>query len=113
MKRIVLLFAAVALVAIAAKVPVSAHHSFAATYDEEREQKVEGDLVAFLFRNPHSFVRVMAREARRLNSLVIRGAEPEPDFKPTSTAVKRLINDKITFSYADEPTGSGDFFQES
>jgi hypothetical protein len=25
----------------------------------------------------------MAREARRLNSLVIRGAEAEPDFKPT------------------------------
>jgi DNA-directed RNA polymerase omega subunit len=63
--------------------------------------------------NRYEAVRVMAREARRLNSLVIRGAEPEPDFKPTSTAVKRLINDKIQFSYAEEPTGSGDFFQES
>jgi DNA-directed RNA polymerase omega subunit len=63
--------------------------------------------------NRYEAVRVMAREARRLNSLVIRGAEPEADFKPTSTAVKRLTNDKITFTYADEPTGSGDFFQES
>jgi DNA-directed RNA polymerase omega subunit len=63
--------------------------------------------------NRYEAVRIMAREARRLNSLVIRGAEPEPDFKPTSTAVKRLVNDKINYSYSDEPTGTGDFFQES
>ncbi len=63
-------------------------------------------------RNPYEAVRVMAREARRLNSLVIRGAEPEPDFKPTSTAVKRLINGKIHYTYAEEETGSGDFFSE-
>ena len=47
--------------------------------------------------NRYEAVRVMAREARRLNSLVIRGAEPEPDFKPTSTSVKRLINGKISY----------------
>jgi hypothetical protein len=38
----------------------SAHHSFAATYDEARTVKLEGKLVQFLFRNPHSFVHVMA-----------------------------------------------------
>jgi hypothetical protein len=48
-----------------------------------------------------------------LNSLVIRGAEPEPDFKPTSTSVKRQINGKITYQFVEETTGSGDFFQES
>ena len=37
-----------------------AHHSFAATYDENRTVKVEGNLVQFLFRNPHSFVHIMA-----------------------------------------------------
>jgi DNA-directed RNA polymerase omega subunit len=63
--------------------------------------------------NRYEAVRVMAREARRLNSLVVRGAEPEPDFKPTSTAVKRLINGKITYHFVEEETGSGDFFQES
>jgi DNA-directed RNA polymerase omega subunit len=63
--------------------------------------------------NRYEAVRVMAREARRLNSLVIRGAEPEPDFKPTSTAVKRLINNKISHQFVEEETGSGDFFQES
>lgn len=36
-----------------------AHHSFAATYLEDQEQAIEGDLVLFLYRNPHSFVHVM------------------------------------------------------
>jgi len=35
-----------------------AHHSFAATYFEDKNQKVEGNLVQFLYRNPHSFVHV-------------------------------------------------------
>ena len=37
-----------------------AHHSFASTYDESRKVTVEGKLVQFLFRNPHSFVHVLA-----------------------------------------------------
>lgn len=38
-----------------------AHHSFAATYDTEAEPvRIEGELVQFLYRNPHSFLHVMA-----------------------------------------------------
>ena len=37
-----------------------AHHSFAATYIVDKEIKIEGDLVSFMFRNPHSFVHLMA-----------------------------------------------------
>lgn len=40
--------------------PAQAHHSFAATYFEDKVQKIEGNLVQFLFRNPHSFVHVEA-----------------------------------------------------
>ena len=39
---------------------VRAHHSFAATYDESKSVMIEGRLVQFLVRNPHSFVHVMA-----------------------------------------------------
>jgi len=35
-----------------------AHHSFAATYLEDKTQKVEGKVVQFLFQNPHSFLTV-------------------------------------------------------
>jgi hypothetical protein len=35
-----------------------AHHSWPATYDLERIIEVEGELVRFLYRNPHSVVQV-------------------------------------------------------
>ena len=37
-----------------------AHHSFTATYDENKTVKIEGELVQFMFRNPHAFVHVLA-----------------------------------------------------
>jgi hypothetical protein len=42
--------------------PVIAHHSFAATYFEDKQQTIEGDVVQFVFRNPHSFVHVEAAD---------------------------------------------------
>jgi len=35
-----------------------AHHSFAATYIENQSVTIEGDLVQFVLRNPHSFVEM-------------------------------------------------------
>jgi hypothetical protein len=55
-KLLVLLFAATFL----GGVRVYAHHSFAATYFEDKTVTVEGKLVQFLYRNPHSFVHVEA-----------------------------------------------------
>jgi len=51
--------------------------------------------------NRYEAVRVMAKEARRLNALVIRGAEAEEDFKPTTAAVDRLIQGKIEYRYVE------------
>ena len=55
-KVLFLLMAAAFVLAAAAY----AHHSFAATYFEDQTATVEGKLVQFLFRNPHSFVHVEA-----------------------------------------------------
>jgi hypothetical protein len=41
----------------------SAHHSYGATYDTSKEVKLEGKLVQFVYRNPHSFVHVEAPDA--------------------------------------------------
>jgi len=41
---------------------VYAHHSFAATYLEDQSVTIEGDLVQFLFRNPHSFMHINVKE---------------------------------------------------
>ena len=59
-----LVFALVAGVTLLAGVTAHAHHSFAATYVVEKEIKIEGDLVQFMFRNPHSFVHVMAPDEK-------------------------------------------------
>src|SRR5262245_220655 len=38
------------------------HHSFAATYHEDKTQKIEGNVIQFLLRNPHSFLHVDAKD---------------------------------------------------
>src|ERR1700749_4524158 len=58
MKRI--LFVWLTGSALAAGAAAYAHHSFAATYFVDKEVTVEGTLTQFLFRNPHSFVKVAA-----------------------------------------------------
>ena len=63
MKRhlVVLSIAAAAIIAgVGAR--AYAHHSFAATYHEDQTITIQGELVQFLFRNPHSFVHVNVTE---------------------------------------------------
>ncbi len=59
MKRL-LVAAVAAWVCVGAQ--ASAHHSFAATYIEDKSVTIEGELVQVLFRNPHSFVHVTVTE---------------------------------------------------
>ena len=56
MRRLLFLAVAVALIATTA----SAHHSFGATYETGKSIKLEGAIVQFVYRNPHSFVHVDA-----------------------------------------------------
>jgi uncharacterized protein DUF6152 len=42
--------------------PAFAHHSFSATYLETQSVTIEGEIVQFVFRNPHSFVHVNVKE---------------------------------------------------
>jgi hypothetical protein len=59
-----LLVAVLVGVGLAGSVRLMAHHSFAATYFEDKTQTVEGDLVQFVFRNPHSFVHLEAPDEK-------------------------------------------------
>jgi Family of unknown function (DUF6152) len=48
------------LLAAIVMVPAQAHHSFPAIYFLDQKIAIEGTVVQFLFRNPHSFIHVMA-----------------------------------------------------
>ncbi|MBM3820087.1 MAG: hypothetical protein FJW14_13865 [Acidimicrobiia bacterium] len=58
MRRVV--FLVIALAALVAATAAYAHHSYAATYNVAEQITLEGKLVQFVYRNPHSFVHVQA-----------------------------------------------------
>jgi len=57
MKRTVLIFVAGAALLAGANLAF-AHHSFTAAYDNTKRVEVEGVVKEFVWRNPHSFVRI-------------------------------------------------------
>ena len=52
------LFFLSAVMILTSAVAAYAHHSFAATYVQSKTMTIEGKVVQFSFRNPHSFVQV-------------------------------------------------------
>ena len=53
--------------------------------------------------NRYEAVRIMAKEARRINTLIRLSGE-EFEEKPTTIAMKRLVDGKVKFTY-EEPEG--------
>ena len=75
MKRYVIGALAVGMLAVGAN--AWAHHSFAATYIEDQSITIEGNVVQFLLRNPHSFVHVMVTEPDgTMNRYVVEWGSP-------------------------------------
>jgi DNA-directed RNA polymerase subunit K/omega len=60
------------------------------------------DKLSKVVENKYEAVRVMAKEARRINDLLVRGAQGEISVKPTSIAMKRLMESKIKYQYVEE-----------
>ena len=59
MRKAVMILSAAAIVAGSAY----AHHSYGATYDVKKEVKLEGKLLQFVYRNPHAYVHMQAKDA--------------------------------------------------
>jgi hypothetical protein len=81
-------------------VAVWGHHSFAATYDESRTIEIQGKIVVFQFRNPHSFVTV---EVTDKNGKKVRWGVEGPG--STQLANSGIQND--TLRYGDEVVVTG------
>jgi Family of unknown function (DUF6152) len=50
-----------AFLALGVGAPAWSHHSFPATYHVDKLETVEGTVVQFLYRNPHSFIAILAK----------------------------------------------------
>ena len=75
MTRVPVLFAALALFAGADR--VFAHHSFSATYDSTQKVEIEGVVKEFVWRNPHSFMRIDVTEKdRSIRTWALSGGPP-------------------------------------
>lgn len=56
-----------------------------------------------IIKNRYEAIRVMAKEARRVNTL-IRMSPEEVEDKPTTIAMNRVIDGKVKYEY-EEPEG--------
>jgi hypothetical protein len=61
MQRIVFAFIFSSVVSVSSGY-LYAHHSFAATYQEDKTAQIQGKLVQFTFRNPHSFLQIDSKD---------------------------------------------------
>ena len=84
--------------ALLAATSAYAHHSFAATYVENSSVTIEGDLVTFELRNPHSFVNVMVKDAsgQMVRYLVEWGSTTQLQGKITRDTLK--VGDHIVIT---------------
>ena len=59
--------------------------------------------------NKYEAIRVVAKEARRINSLLIRGGQGDIDEKPTVMALYRMMDAKVKYQFVDEETHAASF----
>jgi hypothetical protein len=99
-RKLALLFVMGVLGILVTAAAAYAHHSFAATYDESKTMEIKGKIVAFQFRNPHSFVTV---EVTDTSGKKVRWGVEGPG--STQLANSGIQND--TLRYGDEVVVTG------
>ena len=67
------------------------------------------DKLTAIVPNKYEAIRVVAKEARRINTLLIHGAEGDVDEKPTVMALYRMIDQKIKYQFVDEEPNEATF----
>jgi hypothetical protein len=87
------------LAILAAAITVSAHHSFAATYDESKTIEIKGKVVVFSFRNPHSLITVEVADSGKKYRWAVEG--------PGSTQLNNTGVQNDTLRYGDEVVVTG------
>src|SRR5215475_1169680 len=95
-RLVVISFASALMVFALADGPALAHHSATATYLHGQVVKIEGTLKEFIWRNPHSFMKVEATDAKGEKQIwTIEGAAPQQLTEGGLTASTLRAGDKV------------------
>ncbi len=98
-RLVVISFASALMVFAFADGPALAHHSATATYLHGQVVKIEGTLKEFIWRNPHSFMKVEAPDAKGEKQIwTIEGAAPQQLTEGGLTASTLRAGDKVIVS---------------
>ena len=92
-------FLCVLAYSLTAMAAASAHHSFAATYDESKTIEIKGKVVVFSFRNPHSLITVEVTDGGKKYRWAVEG--------PGSTQLANTGVQNDTLKYGDEVVITG------
>ena len=76
MKRSLIAFAVLSVVLIATALPLLAHHSFAAEYDNNKPIKFSGKVTKVEWMNPHIYVYVDANTDGKTANYAVEGGAP-------------------------------------
>src|SRR5437762_14105373 len=77
MKRNVWILLSIMAFMVAASGTAFAHHSSTSVYIQGKPMKIQGTLKEFIWRNPHSFIKVEAPDEKgEMQTWVIEGAAP-------------------------------------
>jgi DNA-directed RNA polymerase subunit K/omega len=52
--------------------------------------------------NKYEAIRVMAKEARRINNIILRSENWESTEKPTTLAMKRLLDNRLKYDFVED-----------
>ena len=95
-RLLVICVAAAFTLAWSATHPALAHHSATATYIRGQSVRIEGTLKEFIWRNPHSFMKVEATDDKGEKQVwVIEGAAPQQLTEGGLTASTLRAGDRV------------------
>jgi hypothetical protein len=97
----------VAAIAVAASVPVRAHHAFAAEFDEKKPINVQGSVIRWELTNPHSWIHIDVKGADgKQVTWMIEGASPNNLYRLGLTKESLPIGAVITVTGYQAKDGS-------
>src|SRR5215207_9072406 len=93
--RIRFVVVALAAAAVAWGASLAAHHSVGGVYRDDERVTIEGELVTLVYRNPHSYLHVLAPDRQQHQRVWAIEAASGVQLRQTLTAASLLPGDRV------------------